>query len=564
MPTVRLAETDLIALYKRMGKVLRISPKTIHKRVIRGIADAPYSNVTIVTDVERAEFNYMRENAEQFKGVVVEERYLRRYPEKQLAAQLFGRVFEIGPEQLKKDAYAGVAQGTRIGQSGLEKHYDKYLRGTDGYQRVVVDALGRRDDQRIASVREPKQGQRLKLTLDYNLQKAGDAALAKAIAASHFSARAGAYVAMDPRDGAILAMGSPPGFDATVFARPFTERICDSLTSKATGEPLLDRATESAYPIGSTFKPITALAALETGLIKPNDKIIDTGHYELGPQKYQNAKGTSFGSINMSDALKVSSDVFFYRLGEQANADEPRDPALGDASSASARRPGSTPTARPPGLVPDRRWRDEAFAKYEACVKKNKLEIRTMAALYKCGGIERTWTTGDNVNLAVGQGDLQATPLQVAVAYSALANNGTIVRPHLGQAIEDGNGVTIQELPNKPRRKVKIDPEARAVVLDGLHRAATEEQGTSADVFKGWPKEYTVYGKTGTVERPPNPDQSWYACFVKDGDRPIVVVVTVEHGGFGAETAAPAARLILSQWFDVKDREFNAGTDQSN
>ena len=187
-----------------------------------------------------------------------------------------------------------------------------------------------------------------------------------------------------------------------------------------------------------------------------------------------------------------------------------------------------------------------------------------MAALYKCGGIERPWTTGDNVNLAVGQGDLQATPLQVAVAYSALANNGTIVRPHLGAAIEDGNGVPIQELAAKPKRKVKIDAADRAVVLDGLHRAATEESGTSADVFKGWPSEYKLYGKTGTVERPPNPDQSWYACFVKDGNRPIVVVVTVERGGFGAETAAPAARLILSQWFDVKDTEFKAGSDQSN
>jgi penicillin-binding protein 2 len=130
VPTVRLAETQLIALYKRMGKVLQISPKTIHKRVIRGIADAPYSNVTIVTDVPRAQFNYMREYSDEFKGVVVEERYLRRYPEKQLAAQIFGRVFEIGPEQLKEDAYADVAQGTRIGQSGLEKHYDKYLRGS--------------------------------------------------------------------------------------------------------------------------------------------------------------------------------------------------------------------------------------------------------------------------------------------------------------------------------------------------------------------------------------------------------------------------------------------------
>jgi len=563
VPTVRLDETALIALYKRMGHVLRISPKTIHKRVIRGIADAPYSNVTIRTDVPRPQFNYMREYAEDFKGVVVEERYLRLYPKKETAAQIFGRVFEIGPEQLKKKQYAGVAQGTRIGQSGLEKTYDKYLRGTDGSQRVVVDALGRRDDQRIASVREPKQGQRLKLTIDYNLQQAGDAALTKAIQTSHYGARAGAYVAMDPRDGSILAMGSQPGFDATVFARPFTESIWKGLTSQATGAPLLNRATDSAYPIGSTFKPITALAALESGLIKANDKIFDDGHYELGPQKYQNAKGASFGSIDMSDALKVSSDVFFYKLGEQANAKN-RAIQRWATKLGFGRKTGIDTGGEAPGLVPDRKWRDTAFKKYEACVEKNHLQIQTVPALYKCGGVERSWTTGDNVNLAVGQGDLQATPLQVAVAYSALANNGTIVKPHLGQAIEDGNGVTIQELPNKPRRKIKIDPEDRAVVLEGLHRAASEDGGTSADVFKGFPSEYKIYGKTGTVERQPNPDQAWYACFVKDGGKPIVVVVTVERGGFGAETAAPAARLILSQWFDVKDREFKAGSDQSN
>jgi penicillin-binding protein 2 len=561
VPAVRPSETKLIELYKRMGRVLQISQKTIHTRIIRGIADAPYSNVTIRTDVPRAQFNFMREYAERFPGVVVEERYLRRYPEKQLAAQLFGRVFEIGPDQLKHDDYAGVAQGTRIGQSGLEQLYDKYLRGTDGYQKVVVDALGRRDDQRVASVKDPQQGQRLKLTLDYNLQKAGDDALRKAIAASHYGARAGAYVAMDPTNGAILAMGSQPGFEASVFARPFSESTWKALTSQATGAPLLNRATESAYPIGSTFKPITALAALEGGLISPTEKIFDDGHYELGPQKYQNAKGARYGSIDISDALKVSSDVFFYKLGEQANAKnrviQRWAKRLGLGRTTDIDVPGEVP-----GLVPDRAWRDAAYARYSECVKKAHLQERTTPALLKCGGIERTWTTGDNVNLAVGQGDLQATPLQVAVAYAALANGGTIVRPHLGEAIEDGNGVTVQEIRTKPRRKVKIDARARQVVLDGLRRAAGEQGGTSADVFKGFP--YKVYGKTGTVERQPNPDQAWYACFVKDGPKPIVVIVTIERGGFGAETAAPAARLILSQWFDVKDTEFKAGSDQSN
>ena len=255
----------------------------------------------------------------------------------------------------------------------------------------------------------------------------------------------------------------------------------------------------------------------------------------------------------MSDALKVSSDVFFYKLGEQADSKGPVDPEAGEAARL---RPHDRDRHRRRGARPGARQhvaQQGASPKYSACAKKNHVEERTGDALYKCGGVERTWTTGDNVNLAVGQGDLQATPLQVAVAYSALANGGTIVKPHLGQAIEDGNGVTVQELPVKPGKKIKIDPQDRAVVLDGLHRAATEDGGTSADVFKGFPKTYTqLYGKTGTVERQPNPDQAWYACFVKDGGKPIVVVVTVERGGFGAETAAPAARLILSQWFDVK------------
>ena len=152
--------------------------------------------------------------------------------------------------------------------------------------------------------------------------------------------------------------------------------------------------------------------------------------------------------------------------------------------------------------------------------------------------------------------------MQLAVAYAALANNGTIVQPHLGMAIEDGRDATIQELRFKPRRTVKLNQRDRQLVLDGLRGAANDDDGTSDDVFNGFPK--TVYGKTGTAERQPHPDQSWYACFVKDTDRPIVVVVTVERGGFGAETAAPAARLILDEWFGTGDRRFRSGSDRSN
>ena len=357
-------------------------------------------------------------------------------------------------------------------------------------------------------------------------------------------------------------MGSQPSFDANDVRAPVHAEVWKALTSQATGAPLLNRATDSAYPIGSTFKPITALASLEPGLIKSNDTIIDDGHYELGPQKYQNAKGASFGPINMSDALKVSSDVFFYQLGEQADRKSP--PIQHWARTARLRPPHRIDLpGELPGLVPDSNWRDKASRSTRSAARRQVSATRRRPRCTSAAAIDKPWTTGDSVNLAVGQGDLQATPLQVAVAYSALANGGTIVTPHLGKAIEDGNGVPIQELPAKPKKKIKIDAHDRAVVLDGLRRAASEDGGTSADVFKGFP--YKVYGKTGTVERQPNPDQAWYACFVKDGSKPIVVVVTVERGGFGAETAAPAARLILSQWLGVKkDLEFKAGSDQSN
>jgi penicillin-binding protein 2 len=167
---------------------------------------------------------------------------------------------------------------------------------------------------------------------------------------------------------------------------------------------------------------------------------------------------------------------------------------------------------------------------------------------------------GDNINLSVGQGDLQASPLQMAVAYAALANGGKVVRPHLGLDIEDSEGRLVQEIDPPAARKIDFPSGARSAILDGLHAAASAPGGTSTDVFKGWPQDrYPVYGKTGTAERPPHPDQSWYVAFVPDKNRPIVVAVTVEGGGFGAEAAAPAARQILSQWFFGRSGQFVRG-----
>jgi penicillin-binding protein 2 len=556
---------ELHDLYRRISEVINVSQKTIHSRVIRGIADTPYSNVTIRTDVPPAQYNYMRERPEYFKGIVVARRNLRFYPKQDLAAQLFGTVSEISEEQRASGSkhYKGIAAGTRIGQSGLEWQYDDILRGKDGFSRVVVDAFGSRDDQRKVSVTEPSQGRRLKLTLDYNLQKAGDEALKQALQNSEYQTRAGAFIAMDASNGAVLAMGSQPSFDANELARPISQKTYEFLTSNKNDAPLLNRATASAYPTGSVFKPVTALAALDKRLISPTEKIVDDGHFEYGDKEYQNAKEAKNGSIDMSDAIKVSSDIYFFRLGAAANDKQGQIIQTWAKRLGFGRKTGIDLPGETAGLVPDADWRNSEHDKYVKCTEREHVPQLTMKAVYKCGGIERGWSGGDNVNLAVGQGDLQATPLQLAVMYSALANNGTIVTPHLAKAIQDGNGVTLQEFHTKARRKIKFDQRDRQVVLDGLRRAAQEEGGTSYDVFKdNWPmKQYPVYGKTGTAERAPNPDQAWYACFVRGpGGKTIVVAVTVEKGGFGAQTAAPAARQIAAQYFGVGDKAFHAGT----
>jgi penicillin-binding protein 2 len=564
VPPLPPGERELRRRFARLGKVLGVRSRTIHRRVIRGIADAPYSNVTVKTDISRGAFNYLRERRKRFPGVEVEKLYLREYPHDELGAQLFGTLREIAPEEIGRKRYRGVAAGTRIGKDGIEERYDAYLRGQDGYSRVVINALGNRDDRRRTSAKDPVQGQQLKLTLDLRLQAAADRAIQRGIVqarANYHDAKAGAYVAMDPRNGEILALGSYPSFDANLFAKPLDQETYEQLNSDARGAPLFNRAVSATYPTGSTFKPITALAALESGVLGLGEPIFDDGAFELGNRVFRNAKGARFGSLTITPALQVSSDVFFYTLGDRANEEGPviqrwaRRLGLG-------RRTGVDLPGEPVGLVPDRRWVEREYAKYERCARRAKVPERTPAALYACGGVEDGWTVGDNVNLAIGQGFLQASPLQMAVAYSALANGGRVVRPHLGMEIEDGDGHMIEEVRHPARRRVAFDPANRDAIMEGLRRAAMEPKGTSYGVFgEDWPSDLPVYGKTGTVERPGQDDQSWYAAYVPHKTRPIVVVTTIERGGFGAETAAPAARLILSQWFNLGKGDFKASAN---
>lgn len=553
----RPGSPERLRLYGRLARVLGASTRPDRCRVgpavrrliplacevERGINQLPYADVTVKPDASRDEINYVLENQDRFPGVTIRQVYLRTYPFRDVGAQLFGTIGQITRRELGEQRFAGVPQGTVVGQSGLEYSYDRYLRGRDGAIRIQVDSLGQ--PKRYLRRRAPTQGRTLRLSLDLGLMKAGQQALQTGIGLGAANgANAGAYVAMDPRNGRILAMGSAPSFDPNVFARPITQRSYEAQFGRQSNYPQLDRATQSAYPTGSTFKMITATAGLQSGTISPGTVVDDPGSIKIGDIVFKNAGGAANGAVDMPRAIQVSSDVYFYSLGAQLNSPRPRGGALQRWARlyGFGRPTGIDLPGEASGNVPSPAWRARRNAEERRCERR-----RHVPKCYIADG--RPWSVGDNVNMAVGQGDLQATPLQLATAYAAMADGGVVRKPHIGLDITDTAGQVLQSIDAGSGRRVPLSQSTRAPIMEGLRLAAGSPGGTSADVFAGFPK--PVYGKTGTAERGAQPDQSWYVCYVPDPVKPIVVAVTIERGGFGAEAAAPTARLILSQWFGV-------------
>jgi penicillin-binding protein 2 len=513
-----------------LAEVARISTARIRTK----LREAPrYTGYPIVLrkGLGRHQLFYLRENRTRFPGVSVERTYVRRYPNGQLAAHVLGLAGEVSPAQLERPRYRGLEPGDIVGQAGIEYAYDRYLRGIPGGRRIQVDASGR--PKGTLASRAARPGDNLRLTLDAGLQATGEAALRSA-------GLPGAFVAMDAHTGAILAMGSYPSYDPAFYTKPHTRGEYRSLENRL-GDPLVDRAAQGGYPTGSAFKPIIATAALEEGLISPDTTFNDTGSLDVGGTILHNAGGAANGPIDMSDALKVSSDVYFYSLGLRARAEgshgQLQDWAhrfgLGEKPRIDLPNAGS-------GLIPTPAWRNRVF--------------RQGSNPY----IDRPWTQGDNVNLAVGQGDVQVTPLQLALAYAALANGGTLVRPHLGERIESVAGKVVERIEPPPRRRLQISQEARETILGGMERAAMEPGGTSFSVFGGFP--FAIAGKTGTAERGEGvPDQSWYGAIAPYYDPKVVVVATIERGGFGVEAAAPVVARILEDHFNLAQRSAGGG-----
>ena len=546
VPYPPIASEELKAQYRRLGRLLGIRTSTIHRRVIEGLAQLPYSAVTVRSDAPNSVLAYIKERQELFPGVDVQRVYLRDYPREQLAAQLLGTVGEISPKELRQRRNRGVKQGTIVGKAGLEYTYDRYLRGRDGAKVLKVDANGRFVSDEPVAERQPIAGRQLRLSLDLGLQKAGQDAI-RAIGGG----LPGGFVAMNPRNGQVYAMGSFPSFDPSIFSRPISQSRFEQITSEENGAPLINRAIAGTYASGSVFKPITALAGLEKGIITPETPIQDTGCMKVGNTEKCNAKKTAYGTVALRRALQVSSDIYFYKVG--INLFQVGGQVLQKWSKRMGlgRMTGIDLPDERRGLIPGREWRADINKDERKCRKTNDGK--------PCFVLEvRDYNLGDNANLAVGQGEVAISPLQIATAYSTLATGGRVPRPHLGLEVQDDNGRLVQRIDQAAARRVKIDPAWRTAIMDGLRGAAGAEGGTSAAVFAGWPQDrLPVYGKTGTAETPYKGglvDQSWYAAYVPHKSKPIVVVATVERGGFGAEKAAPIVRRMLARWFDLGDK----------
>jgi len=553
-----------LALYRRLGSLLGLSAGHIEALVIKERTAVPYAPVTIKTDAGRGPLTELAERQSEYPGVVQQPVAIREYPYGEMAAQVIGHVGQVNGPELKNRAFRGVQQGTVVGQEGLEYYYDRYLRGQAGVERVEVNSEGYPVASGLAPT-PPQAGRTLQLTLDLPLQEEGEKALLEGInhaRASNKPAIAGSFVALNPLNGEVLAIGSTPSYDPNKFAKPLTESEYRQLEGGGSAPSrLLDRAVSGEYPTGSTFKPITAMAALENSVITPNEALGAGKCIRVSGENFCNAGQAEYGALGLVSALKVSSDTYFFEVGKLANAHgeviqrEANELGVGEPTGI------DLPTEFP-GVVPDRRWLAQENSAEAQCTRERHRRCYIVA---EPGA---PWTVGYNMDLAVGQGALLTDPLQMAVAYSTLADaymhegEGTVVTPHLGKQIDETGGGLVQSL-SFPGRKVHLNYSDLSLVMEGIHEAASAPGGTSAEVWAGWDQAANpVYGKTGTAQHENKEDQSWYMCYVGDAKRPIVIAVTVEEGGFGAETAAPIARLIASQWFG-KPEKFIAGSSKT-
>jgi penicillin-binding protein 2 len=564
---IDLPKQGRYAEMKRLSMVLNVPLPKLLARLEQGLKN-PLTPVTMQVAVHEDQVAYLAEHNREFPGVQITPTYLRKYNTEALLAHVLGYVGEVSPAQLAvykkqykscqatraKDANA-PCPGDRVGQAGVEESYDKYLRGRSGEKLQRVNSVGGKVGNAVVT-QAPSPGYPVRLTIDISLQRAAERALQYGISLAHqdnhWFAKGGAIVAMNPQNGEILAMASAPTYKPNLFVgrtnRKKLAPLLDPKAAKAANYPGLDRVTEGLYPPGSTFKPVTALAAMQERLISPFQTLDCTPSFEVHGQVFKNWDPYMSAPMTLPQAIGASCDTYFYQLGYAFYALPPDrgHPLQGWASRFGFGAPTAVDVGpEQPGLLPTPEWRQETYTKKsDPC----------------CWEIDRLWKPGDSIQMAIGQKDLLVTPLQMVRFYSLVANGGKLVTPHVLYAVDEpGSG---RHYLNPPAPKSSdVDPAALAVVRDGLYRATHASYGTATAVFGNFP--VPIAGKTGTAEkvvqppgyRPMLQDQSWWCGYgpAADSETPkIAVCAVIENGGHGGTAAAPAALKVFEKFFNAK------------
>jgi penicillin-binding protein 2 len=547
---------------RRLSRIVHV-PVNEMLRGIKARGSDPVTPVVVREDVKRtAPVNYLYEHAQEFPGVSVTNTYVRYYPHGDLAAQVLGYVNEISASQLKQLQRKGYSAGDTIGEAGVEASYDSYLRGHGGLAQLRVDSLGRPRSQ-LVTKRQPTPGESIKLTIDEKLQSAAQNAILyginQAYLNKHWEADGGAIVALDPRDGSIRAMASYPTYNPSIYTGHVTaKRLAAQGLTPSTAEqrnyPSLDRASNGVYPAGSTFKPVTALAAMQTGKLLPSTSLPCTGSYTVYSE-FDGSVSEVFHNVDpfidepmtLPTALAVSCDTWFYQLGYEfykAPSSEGHPLQAWASRFGFGRKTGVDVGPESPGLLPTPEWRKRNFT------------AKTDPGNWQ---IDSQWKPGDSIQLAIGQKDLLVTPLQMARFYALIANGGKLVRPHLAMQVEEGGGTphspprVVHTFPAPVPQSVGLNATYLNAVRDGLWQATHSSTGTSTSVFGNFP--IPIAGKTGTAQKDPSTDQkdqSWWCGYgPAESTTPpqLVVCALIENGGFGADAAAPAALQVFKQYF---------------
>ncbi len=512
-----------------LAEVIDIQPKD-RKRFKRLLDEAKnFESIPIRTRLTDAEVAKFAAHRYRFPGVEVKARLFRQYPLGDIASHAIGYIGRITERDLKwieeSEKQANYKGTDHIGKTGLEQHYEFELHGETGYEEVEIDAGGRalRSLKRIP----PVSGNNLQLTLDAKLQQITEQA---------FGDRKGALVAIEPSTGGILALVSTPTYDPNLFVDGITPENWKELNEHPS-KPMVNRAINGAYPPGSTFKPFMALAALESGKRTPNQAISDPGYFNFGNHQFRDDKKGGHGSVDMYKSIVHSCDTYYYMLandmGIEAIAKFMGSLGLGQRTGVDL---GKDDSGESKGVLPSPEWKKQRFKKPE----------------------QQKWYAGETISIGIGQGYNAYTPIQLAQATATVANNGLMFRPHLVRHIADTKTGEKRLVEPKPIRDLQL----KLGNIDVIRRAmvGVNKEGTGARAFAGAP--YEAAGKTGTAQvfslkgaqykegavKKELRDHALFIAYAPADNPKIALAVLVENGGFGAQSAAPIARMVIDYY----------------